>query len=94
MKVGNDTAGELLQRLISNVAEMVGCQVDMVDWYAWPHTFSSTSGPRGGGAGQACTTFQVYAFIAEGRLGYLRSKYCHGVWQEWNGEYAQRWAGA
>lgn len=32
------------------------------DYYAWPQTFSSTSGPRGGVGGQTMSTFTIEAY--------------------------------
>lgn len=75
-----------LEEMIAHVAEKAGVPADNVEWYAWPHVFPSTAGPRGSG-GNAMTTFQVYAFDT----GANRYKYCSGVWRTWSGEFQGRW---
>ncbi len=37
-----------------------------LDYYAFPQTFGSTSGPHGGMGGQAISTFTVEAYVCEG----------------------------
>lgn len=80
-----------LDDLIKFVAEKAGCSERDVAWYSWPQVFGSTSGPRGGIAGQVVTTFQVYAFTAHGSKESVRIKHCHGVWKRWNGEPMSNW---
>lgn len=36
-----------------------------IAFYAWPYTFGSTSGPRGGIGGQAMTTFTIFAWVCD-----------------------------
>lgn len=38
---------------------------DSLSYYAWPETFGSTAGPRGGIGGQAITTFTIEVWASE-----------------------------
>ena len=58
---------------------------DSVEWWSFPCAFSSTTGPRGGGGGQAITKFQVYAFETNHiETGPNAMKWCDGVWKIWD----------
>jgi hypothetical protein len=49
---------------------------DSLSYYAWPETFGSTSGPRGGIGGQAMTTFTIEVWVSDNATLYL----CAGMY--------------
>jgi hypothetical protein len=55
-------------------AKILETRADFLEYYAWPQTFGSTSGPFGGIGGQAITTFTIEAF-SDGRDAVL---FCKG----------------
>jgi hypothetical protein len=77
------TEGEKLNYHLWLAAEKLGCSAYIIRWQSWLHSFGTTSGPRGGIAGQAFTTFRVYGF--ENTETGLMVKYCAGIWKEWDG---------
>jgi len=52
----------------------LGLSPDMLDYYAWPQVFGSTSGPFTGIGGQAISTFTIEAY-SDGRNAVL---FCNG----------------
>lgn len=46
----------------AEAAEMLGVDIVYLEYYAWPHTFSSTAGPFGGIGGQSMSTFTLEAW--------------------------------
>lgn len=48
--------------LIKQAGEYLECPEKYIEWYSWPETFGSTSGPHGGIGGQTMTSFQVFGF--------------------------------
>lgn len=76
-----------IKSLIEAVARRSKCSTEEVEWYSWPQVFANTAGPGGGAGGNTMTTFQIFAFNANGEL----SKYCCGYWRKWNGEFQQKW---
>lgn len=59
---------------IDLASQELGVASDDVDYYAWPQTFGSTSGPFGGIGGQtiSCFTIEAYAFAGDAVL------FCNG----------------
>jgi hypothetical protein len=76
--------------LIAQAANRLDVPYHAVEWFAWPEAFPTTAGPsRGMIAGQAFTTFQVFAFRVAGADKGLM--YCAGHWQDWGGAMQERW---
>ena len=63
-----------LESQYEKAAKILEYDASMIEYYAWPQTFSSTAGPFGGFAGQAVSTFTVEAFT-DGRDAVL---FCGG----------------
>lgn len=60
-------------------AEILDCPPEMLLYYAWPQTFSSTTGPFGGIGGQAFSIFTIEAY-SDGRDAIL---FCSGkIWKK------------
>lgn len=60
-------------------AEILDCPPEMLLYYAWPQTFSSTTGPFGGIGGQAFSIFTIEAY-SDGRDAVL---FCKGkLWKK------------
>ena len=76
-----------VDQLIIEAAKRLKCHAYEVEWYSWPETFASTSGPRGGIGGQAISTFQVYGFT--NGVTYLKA--CAGFWKPWDGVMGSPW---
>lgn len=73
-----------LEEIRNQAAEKLESHVSRLSLYSWPIQFASTAGPRKGRiAGQAITTFQVYAFVDE--MTDKKIMYCGEVWKEWDG---------
>lgn len=65
----NDESIEQFKKMAS---EKFGCHPDLLDYYAWPQNFGSTTGPFSGIGGQAISTFTIEA-LASGRKALLFS---------------------
>lgn len=46
----------------AEAAVILGVGVEYLEYYAWPHMFSSTAGPFGGIGGQSMSTFTLEAW--------------------------------
>jgi len=60
-----------------------------IDYYAFPETFASTTGPHGGIGGASISTFTVEAYVCDG-VGptvYV----CDGKYRFTKGKYKSRW---
>lgn len=73
--------------LILEAAQRMDCDPHDVFWWAWPHCFTSTAGPRYYAiGGHAMTWFQVMAFstyrppVSAGMIT------CAGIWGLWDGQ--------
>lgn len=79
--------------MVDKLIEELNSKYKIVDleWYSWPESFGSTSGPRGGIGGCMITRFQVYAFEIYTEEEYLTLKWCGGVWKKWDREFMGRW---
>lgn len=78
-----------IDKLLKEVANREGCDIQDIEWYSWPQSFPTTSGPSGGIGGNTISTWQVVAFIPpNGR----KQKWCGGKWKHWNGQFQQQWA--
>ena len=73
--------GQRVDAALEMAAKKFNCQPWELQWSSWLHTFGSTSGPRGGLAGQAFTTFRVFGFTAPDGTS---KQYCAGIWQDWD----------
>lgn len=56
------THTNLAQITAKQAAARLGCDYYDLDYYAWPQTFGSTTGPFGGIGGQSMTTFTIEAW--------------------------------
>lgn len=77
-----------LKAILEEAALRLECDVRDLDWFSWPESFASTSGPRGGDGGQMITSFQVFAF--DSSMG-QPIKCCAGVWKKWDRVIGSRW---
>ena len=80
----SNTIGDIMnyqkinQNAVANSCEILDCDPSEIMYYAWPQTFSSTTGPFGGFGGQAISTFTIEAY-SDGRDAIL---ICNGkVWK-------------
>jgi len=74
---------------VVDILDKAGIKYADFDYYAFPETFASTSGPHGGIGGSALTTFTVEAYVCDG-IGptvYV----CDGRHKLVKGQYKGRW---
>lgn len=53
--------------VVKKMFELKNIEYIDIDYYAWPQTFSSTSGPRNSIGGCAMTTFTIEAYVCDGK---------------------------
>lgn len=70
-----EKAAEILERMDPEGGKRY---TEDLQLYAWPQTFASTAGPRGGIGGQMMTTYTVYVFVD---VYYHAVATCCGVWK-------------
>lgn len=78
-----------LTTILADAAQRLDCELQDLEWYSWPETFPSSSGPRMRPGGQTMTTFQVFAFAHPSQKKAL--KYCAGVWKPWDRNICSPW---
>lgn len=62
------------QKERKEAAIKLGCEVQYLEYFAWPQQFGSTTGPFGGIGGQAISTFTLEAW-SDGRNAAI---FCNG----------------
>lgn len=80
------------EEILAIALDKLNTEKNNISFYSWPAIFPNTAGPRNAPgiiSGQACTEFQVYAFVDN--MTDKRIKYCGSVWKEWNGDINGRW---
>ena len=63
---------------VKDIFKKHGIDPIYIDYYAWPATFPSTTGPRGGIGGQAMCCFTVQVYVSNG--GCESVKICDGYY--------------
>ena len=71
---------DIINILIDEAAHYMKVDRGFVEFYAWPGTFSNTSGPVGGCGGQMMTSFTVFGL--HNTLDDSGLLYCCGKWKK------------
>ena len=77
--------------LKTQAAKSLGVDVEDIEWWSWPVSFSSTAGASGGAGGQMMSGGQCFGFMARAVTD-KAIKTCDGKrWKRWSGEPGENW---
>ena len=77
--------------LKTQAANNLGVDVEDIEWWSWPVSFSSTAGASGGAGGQMMSGGQCFGFMARAVTD-KAIKTCDGKrWKRWSGEPGENW---